>query len=358
MKLCDRIWIMLSKGSKKAFLFTITFLFLSHWIHAQCPTAANIQQNSPTVNTPDSCVVSSDVNQGLWFGTQTLTINSGGILTIDGNMNIYDNVVVNGKLYVTGNFNAIFPAQVTINPGGEVIIGGNVIGIGGDMTIDGSMTVDGDLTNIGGDVGGSGDLDVGGTITGDTGGLPVEWLDIEAIAYEGKIKINWSTAQEIGNDYFTVERSINGFDFEPLDEIQGAGYSIELQNYSFIDTQPYVGLAYYRIRQTDYDGQSDVSSVVAIVFDPFKLEGENQITVYPNPVHDELNIYFNSVQKTENAHILIMDLSGRICLNDYFSVDRYRLIKLDIDRLTIARGFYILKIHSEENIYSSRILIE
>ena len=378
-------------------LVNILFALLSYQVKGQCPTATQIQNSNRTINAPDSCSVTANVNQGLWPGTQTLTINAGGILTIDGNLSIYDNVVVNGKLYVTGDFSVV-AGQITVNPGGELIITGSILGIAGDMVIDGTMTVGGSFTNLGGDVtidgdvtvdgdfftaggtvtvdgdmdvggdftnfgdssdvGGDGTLDVDGTTNGDTGGLPVEWLTLDARAIDNMIEVTWSTAQEIGNDFFTIEKSVNGIDLQQIGSVKGAGYIVEPIDYSFIDKHPYFGRSYYRIRQTDFNGQTDVSWAVSAVYDPFSLNKKIGLRIYPNPAHDELLVNIISHQQPEKLHIQILDLNGRVFLNDVISIEREHTFSLDLRELNLSRGMYILKIQATGDFYTERLMIE
>jgi hypothetical protein len=94
-------------------------------------------------------------------------------------------------------------------------------------------------------------------------------LPIELIYFKGK-NVNdynllfWSTATEINNDYFTIEKSYDGYNFHVIDNIEGAGYSTHQLYYEYHDynLQPFI--TYYRLKQTDYDGKKDVSDIISI----------------------------------------------------------------------------------------------
>ncbi len=95
--------------------------------------------------------------------------------------------------------------------------------------------------------------------------LPVELLDFHtAVANNREVSIFWSTATENNNDYFSIERSTDAIHWEEIEKVQGAGNSNNLINYSTSDKDPYMGQSYYRLKQTDANGDfyySDVSTV-------------------------------------------------------------------------------------------------
>ena len=93
--------------------------------------------------------------------------------------------------------------------------------------------------------------------------------------------ISWTTASETNNAYFTVERSGDGKDFNEIGVLPGAGNSRSERQYSFTDEQPTNGINYYRIRQTDFDGQYSYSPVESVRFSIASADIE---FISPNPV--------------------------------------------------------------------------
>ena len=91
--------------------------------------------------------------------------------------------------------------------------------------------------------------------------LPVELLYFKTIVLSNYIELQWQTASEVNNDYFTVERSTNGINWTIIASIDGAGNSSNLLNYSTTDENPLYGLLYYRLRQTDFNGKFEYSEV-------------------------------------------------------------------------------------------------
>ncbi|MFO8054153.1 MAG: T9SS type A sorting domain-containing protein, partial [Bacteroidales bacterium] len=91
----------------------------------------------------------------------------------------------------------------------------------------------------------------------------------ELIAFRGSAGqdhnlLQWSTATESNNDYFTLERSENGKDFTPIKTIKGAGNSNEIIDYQTKDYNITSGISYYRLKQTDYNGMFDYSDIIDI----------------------------------------------------------------------------------------------
>lgn len=128
-----------------------------------------------------------------------------------------------------------------------------------------------------------------------TGTLPVELYSFRAFCDHDKTYLTWSTLSELDNDYFTLEKSENDVDFNPLATITGAGTSNQLLNYSYMDDEPYSVYTYYRLSQTDYDGSVDLLGTISARC----KDVNNDMVLYPNPVKDVLYLYFNDDAETE-----------------------------------------------------------
>lgn len=87
--------------------------------------------------------------------------------------------------------------------------------------------------------------------------LPIELLDFSAavVRNETAVLLEWETASEINNHFFTIERSTDGFNWFEIHEQLGAGNSNSLMRYEHLDENPFLGISYYRLKQTDFDGQ-------------------------------------------------------------------------------------------------------
>jgi hypothetical protein len=95
--------------------------------------------------------------------------------------------------------------------------------------------------------------------------LPVELVEFTGVNTEDGNLLQWKTASENNNDYFTLHWSESGIDWEEIAKVKGAGNSTEPLVYSFIDsTHLRNGVIYYRLSQTDFDGSTEVFNIVAI----------------------------------------------------------------------------------------------
>lgn len=121
--------------------------------------------------------------------------------------------------------------------------------------------------------------------------LPVDWLSFSATRQADEVLLQWQTASEINNHYFTVLRSQNGLDFASLAQLPGAGNSNRILSYAFADSQPLPGVSYYKIRQTDFDGKTDYSKILAVAL-PTTLEPalwyQGQTVYIHLPAHSSL----------------------------------------------------------------------
>lgn len=167
--------------------------------------------------------------------------------------------------------------------------------------------------------------------------LPVEWLTFTAIPDNGTIDLDWSTASERDNDYFVLERSRDGKNFEAFGKVQGNGTTSKISNYSFTDYAPYEGISYYRIRQVDYDGRFDFSAIVPVRFD----DREGEVLLYPNPAGAEVWIVIPA-EHAGTELIRIFDMAGKLVLSRAFNV-LSGSNGFHIDLSPLSSGVYTLK---------------
>jgi len=100
----------------------------------------------------------------------------------------------------------------------------------------------------------------------DDGCLPITLTDFTAVTKTNVIKVIWSTETETDNDYFSIYRSPNGYEYFQIATIQGAGTTHLPRNYEFIDHNSYDGYNYYVLMQTDYNGSRDQYPPICVFF--------------------------------------------------------------------------------------------
>ncbi|HEX8350471.1 MAG TPA: T9SS type A sorting domain-containing protein [Hymenobacter sp.] len=107
--------------------------------------------------------------------------------------------------------------------------------------------------------------------------LPVELTRFTAEAQDKGVALHWITASEKNSDYFEVQRSTNGESFHAIGKVKGEGTTSNISTYLFTDHAPAAGVAYYRLRQVDFDGTESYSPIKSVQWDG------KAASFYPNP---------------------------------------------------------------------------
>ncbi|HYG51004.1 MAG TPA: T9SS type A sorting domain-containing protein [Flavobacteriales bacterium] len=178
-----------------------------------------------------------------------------------------------------------------------------------------------------------------GTIT--TGGTQTIscTLPIELTSFSGQTKLHqnvleWVTASETNNAFFTLEKSTDGFNFTELNTINAMGNSNMPLSYSSVDPSPFE-LTYYRLKQTDFDGSFTYSETIAV------RTREEEFTIYPNPAIDRLCI------KNGRGTYRIINAAGIIVLNGSLTE------KTELNISALEQGFYTVV--SEGNVQKLQV---
>ena len=168
--------------------------------------------------------------------------------------------------------------------------------------------------------------------------LPVELLAFDA-AYNGNsVDLTWTTASEVNNDYFTIERSVDATEFIAIGTKKGAGNSSGLLNYYSEDLQPLKGFSYYRLRQTDFNGNSTVSKTKKI-----SIQSVLEFTVYADPLQGQI-VILSGGGLVMNGKIEIIDVLGKIHAATFVSGSDTFIIPSS----GLARGTYFLRFRNSE----------
>lgn len=168
--------------------------------------------------------------------------------------------------------------------------------------------------------------------------LPVELIFFEAVYHETKtVNLKWITASEMNNDFFVVEKSINGKTWQPILQIKGSGNSLTVKTYTAIDEMPSQGtINYYRIKQVDFDGQFSYSAIKS-VFVPQNVA--SSYTLFPNPTADLLHIEGqDNIENIAVYTLLGQDISKLIA---YKTVGNHK-ITLDVSKLDNGVFFVLI----------------
>ncbi len=182
--------------------------------------------------------------------------------------------------------------------------------------------------------------------------LPVKWLSISAKKTASDVMIEWSTAQEINNNHFEVERSENGIDFIMIGEIKGSTNSNANSPYSFLDKDilSQAKTVYYRIKQVDNDGMASVSKMVSVTINGVV----EAVVAYPNPFTRDMELRINPDQSSE-AKISVTDLSGREVLNKTVRTEENSSVLKMGELNKLNAGFYLMHVQLKGEVYNIKI---
>ena len=101
-------------------------------------------------------------------------------------------------------------------------------------------------------------------LTGAVGYIPVELTSFTASLVQNNVLLNWTTATELNNSGFEVQRRVNGSDYGSIGFIEGKGTTTKSQDYSFTDYNLALGKYSYRLRQIDFDGSVNYSREIEV----------------------------------------------------------------------------------------------
>lgn len=169
---------------------------------------------------------------------------------------------------------------------------------------------------------------------------PVSFTKVMGEYKNKETEISWSTASEINNAYFEVEKSIDGKEYTAIGTVKGAGNSTSERHYTFIDQQP-DPIAYYRVKQVDYDGRSSHSSIVLV-------RGDTSEAIHlRNTIVDD----YLYIENTQQTTIQIFNQNGQ---GRYEAVLQNGSNTIDMEQFNA--GIYFVAINDGQRVYTSRIV--
>lgn len=175
-------------------------------------------------------------------------------------------------------------------------------------------------------------------------------MPIDLIYFKGKPNgtgnlLEWATETETNNNHFTLERSYNGADFVEFNQIPGAGNSREPLQYSLNDPEPFSGITYYRLKQTDHNGE-------------YTYEGG--IIAIENSGKDEPYLYFDLLTNvflvgniSEPIHYTLQDLTGKILTEGTLTEDLNRP-----ETEGKPQGIYLLTLKTADRVFVKKMAIQ
>lgn len=177
--------------------------------------------------------------------------------------------------------------------------------------------------------------------------LPVEMSSFEVSRISDKVAVNWKTESELNNDYFTIERSRNGKDFHKLVSVQGAGTTNEQQSYSYYDKNPFPGVSYYRIVQTDFDGESTTSEILSV-----QSESKESIEIFPNLLDTQAEIQIKLPFVGAETQVAFINDRGAKVLDEKFNNQNH--LKVNVPS---SSGIYIVQVNIDGKVYETQKIV-
>jgi hypothetical protein len=176
--------------------------------------------------------------------------------------------------------------------------------------------------------------------------LPVELISFSAENAGSTALLKWSTASEKNNDYFTIEKSQNNIEFSEVGRVNGSGNSTSRKDYQLVDESPFNGVSYYRLRQTDFNGDYEVFKPVMLNFEG-KSEEFKISYAAPNPFKSELRVKVISPSAT-GAELILYNTVGNISFRQQVALNSGpNEIEISIEN-DLAPGIYFLKLFTKE----------
>ena len=180
-------------------------------------------------------------------------------------------------------------------------------------------------------------------IIGSHAALPVSFQKFTATKQQKTVLLNWATASETNNNYFEVEKSVDGKTWQTFDKVQAAGNSHTTRHYQTTDELPNTkSVNYYRIKQVDFDNDFSYSTIQLVLFDAAQ---QLSMQLQPNPATDKVEIVTSSTIQ----NVIITDCNGKQVLETNQSV-------FDIGAL--QSGIYFVKITTVDGAVANQKLVK
>lgn len=175
--------------------------------------------------------------------------------------------------------------------------------------------------------------------------LPIELKSFDAVCGNNGVEVLWTTASESNNEYFSIERSADMSAWEEIARVAGAGNSNEDLSYSYTDVRPLEGVAYYRLKQTDYNGDNEIFAPKSV---SCSAGAESTWSVYPNPISDVFTVKIASLNEMAGARIQMLDMSGKTVKESNVNISEGENY-IQMNRDGLAAGSYIIRLMHNSN---------
>ncbi|MES2691025.1 MAG: T9SS type A sorting domain-containing protein, partial [Bacteroidota bacterium] len=201
---------------------------------------------------------------------------------------------------------------------------------------------------------------------GDTVSKAATVLPVKLVSFTGKqqnndVVLSWSTASELNNNHFIVERSLDQQHFEAIGTVNGNGTTSNISQYTFTDEQVLSDLLisrsgaaiYYRLIQEDYDGEKSASRIIAVMPE---MSIQMDVTIMPNPFCKQLVLSIHQ-DEAGDAAIKVTDMNGRTMYTERLDLKKGEtIIDLSLWAAGAPAGIYTIQMIKREGVISKQIV--
>jgi cytochrome c peroxidase len=179
--------------------------------------------------------------------------------------------------------------------------------------------------------------------------LPIELVSFKGQLKEDKAVLDWQTSSEINNDYFTIEKSLDGKQWDNIGQQRGGGNTKSIQNYAFNDFNIVDGVQYYRLKQTDFNKHFTYSKIISIRSNTLNAP---KITVFPNPFTHQVTVNFDGLTLNNTTELQLMNASGQVVFSKNKAINGSETINLS----AFPNGQYVILIKTNGKIISRKLI--
>lgn len=163
--------------------------------------------------------------------------------------------------------------------------------------------------------------------------VSIQLVDFSAKPINDRVQLNWQTATEKDNDFFTIEKSTDAKVWTNVITVRGAGFSNKTKNYTATDDKPQNGVQLYRLKQTDYDGRSTYSKIISVSFGGTT---KGKFVLYPNPTNHWFSIIPDALPKDKIGELRLINSLGQVVVHQKIATQS--LSQIDVSKL--SQGVY------------------
>ena len=272
--------------------------------------------------------------------SDTIYIGPGDTIVINSNLSLSGAptfIVVDGVIHFDGGGSKItldLGSTFAINENGYLLTSGTGGGSSETIVIDGTT----EWRKDDGDV--PGPAYFGTPISFNP--MPVELVAFTTKVKEGNVDLKWTVESQTLNDYFSISRSVDGESFELIKTVPGDGTLNKIKSFTYEDIEPGFGTFYYKLAQTDFNGDYEELAVAAVQIE--RIEKQN---IYPNPVIDKFYLDIQLTQ-TDFYSFEIISITGKLVYSETFQLSK-GLNHIELKRPHSSAGIYLLQVSNPTN---------